>query len=192
LQQAELEIAYRLRADSCLYFEGFSSDIQLATRVTSITSVACNTGVYLVPRIPGREVKRVLGIEEGYASDALPPCSYLDMLASRDHVVDLSVFTELRFVSYTDPITGMPVRCYVVVAKPGVVFEGVLRVGIEEFCSTLLQSLEEAASYGLVLGGLRGIGCGHLSLESLALKWKGGVVSGVREVLARGAELCRG
>ncbi len=186
MQVDEIEIVYRVKNESCLYFEGVSGQFQLSTRITSITSVECSSGLYLVPRIPGREVARVLGLEDAYVSDLVPPCEYLDMLASVDYVVDISKFLELRFISYADRITGIPVRCSIVTVKPGVLFEGIVRVAIRDACQ-LLDALE-ALRKGIIIGGLRLIGCGLVRLKDVWVN--GSTARGYEKVLEAVRGLC--
>ncbi len=183
----EIKIVYRVRSESCLYFEGVSSQLQLPTRVTSTTSVECSSGLYLVPRIPGREIARVLGLGDTYVSDLLPPCEYLDAIASVDHVVDVSRFLELRFISYADRVTGIPVRCSVVTVKPGVLFEGVIRSPAGKACQ-LLEALE-SLRMGVVVGGLRLIGCGLIRLEDAWIS--SGEARGYESVLETVKGFCR-
>ncbi len=168
MQGERLEIVYRVRSASCLYFEGFSSELQMPLRVTSVATVRCDNRVYIVPRIPGRELLRALGVE-GFASasDLLPPCDWLEALG--DKVVDAGDMLELRFISFVDRFTGMPVRCYTMVVKPGVVFEG--RLVVEQPCGNaeevkrMLKALKET----LIVGGLRLAGCGFIEPVSIKL-----------------------
>lgn len=184
-----IEIVYRARSTSCLYFEGFSSDLQLPTRVTSTAVVRCGQRLYVAPRIPGRELVRVLGLEV-HASDLTPPCDWLEEMGSNG-VIDAGDLLELRYLSFVDRVTGMPVRCYVVVAKPGVVFEG--RIVVEEPCSKLgdVRALVERLRGTLIVGGLRLAGCGFLEPLSLSARIGSETVAierlpGVLERLCRG------
>lgn len=178
----QAEIVYRVRSRTCLYFEGFSSDLQMPLRVTSTTTVTCGNGVYVVPRIPGRELARLFedGVE---ASDMLPPCDWLDALKEEKGIVELGDLLELRYVSFVDRVTGMPVKCYVVVAKPGILFEGVVRVRRpceEGRLRTVIDRLLEDS----IVGGLRLLGCGFIEPVSVAVR----LADGSLRVVGSGVE----
>ena len=184
-----IEIVYRARSTSCIYFEGFSSDIQMPLRVTSTTSVTCDSGLYIVPRIPGRELARLLdGVE---ASDLLPPCEWLDSLKREKGVVELGDLLELRYVSFVDRITGMPVKCFVVLGRPGVVFEGVVRV--KEPCEKRrLRRILDQLLDSLIVGGMRLLGCGFLEPISVSLRLPDGRVRRVTSGEEGEKLVCRG
>ncbi|AEM39361.1 hypothetical protein Pyrfu_1503 [Pyrolobus fumarii 1A] len=194
MQADRVEIVYRVKSRSCLYFEGFSEEIAAPIRVTSVTRVKCDGNVFVVPRIPGREIRRVVGVEDGNVvfSDLYPPCELLKRLLEARGVVELGEFVELRYVSFVDRVAGLPVRCYVTVVKPDVVFEGLII--IEEPCrkvGVVKRILDVLSAGELIVGGLRLMGCGVISVDNIALRVNGETIEGsvaVQEVLDK---LCK-
>ena len=177
MQAEQVEIVYRVRSVSCLYFEGFSSDLQMPIRTTSTTTLVCDNGVYVVPRIPGRELAKLVNGDVA-ASDMLPSCEWLDALKKEKGVVELGDLLELRYVSFVDRITGMPVKCYVIVAKPGIVFEGIVRV--RKPCEGgRLRSIVEQLLEEHIVGGLRLLGCGFIEPVSVAVRLPDGSLRSV-------------
>ena len=171
----KVEIVYRVKSDTCLYFEGFSSELQMPIRTTSITMLRCEHGVYVVPRIPGREIARIIGLDGVETSDLLPPCDLLDRIKREKGVVELADFTELRYISFIDRMTGLPVRCYIILAKPSIVYEG--RIIVKDPCRagrfrTVIEKLYDT----LVIGGMRLLGCGFVEPVYLAVKLPEGLL----------------